>query len=454
MTPRPATVAGQGWAAAALLAVVVVAGSVSFHAVFTPLGVTVLAAAVAVLGVAVTRGAAAVPPARWAVAAAVGVAALAQLAKPPTMNLEGGTWLLPAGVVAALLGTAAAAVLLLPAVAGGLRRRRVVAGAALAAFAGAGLLVVRGSPRPLIDVWAILQGATLAAAHGGNPYDMTFTGVPPGQVDDCFNYLPATFLVPVASRLLLGDVRYAQLLVLVAGVAALLWWAGRSARGSVAPALAVLAGVLPGVLYDVQQAWNETVLVGALVGAGVALAARRPAWAVAGLALALATKQHTVLLLPLWALWPAFGTRRTVIAGGLAGAVVLPWLLADPSRFWHCTVGFFLDLPARPDSLSLWRLLPGPLGAVTLLTGVGVAYVLVLRTVPRTPGGLLVASGLVLAVFALLNKQSFLNQWLMAAQLVVAGLALVATEVPAPVRSAAGPRSPTGPEASALRADQ
>jgi len=357
-------------------------------------------------------------------------------------------------VVAALLGTAAAAVLLLPAVAGGLRRRRVVTGAALAALAGAGLLVVRGSPRPLIDVWAILQGATLAAAHGGNPYDMTFTGVPPGQVDDCFNYLPATFLVPVASRLLLGDVRYAQLLVLVAGVAALLWWAGRSVRGSVAPSLAVLAGVLPGVLYDVQQAWNETVLVGALVGAGVALAARRPAWAVAGLALALATKQHTVLLLPLWALWPAFGTRRTVLAGGLAGAVVLPWLLADPSRFWHCTVGFFLDLPARPDSLSLWRLLPGPLGAVTLLTGVGVAYVLVLRTVPRTPGGLLVASGLVLAVFALLNKQSFLNQWLMAAQLVIAGLALVATEVPAPVRSAAGPRSPTGPEASALRADQ
>jgi hypothetical protein len=33
---------------------------------------------------------------------------------------------------------------------------------------------------------------------------------------------------------------------------------------------------------------------------------------------------------------------------------------------------------------------------------------------------------LVLAAFDLANKQSFLNQWLLAAQLVVAGLALVA----------------------------
>ena len=57
---------------------------------------------------------------------------------------------------------------------------------------------------------------------------------------------------------------------------------------------------------------------------------------------------------------------------------------------------------------------------------VAAAYVLVLRGVARTPAGLLLGSGLVLACFALANKQSFLNQWLLAAQLVVAGLTLAA----------------------------
>jgi hypothetical protein len=133
-----------------------------------------------------------------------------------------------------------------------------------------------------------------------------------------------------------------------------------------------------------------------------------------------------VLLLPLWALWPAFGPRRAVAAAAGAGAVTLPWFLADPGRFWHCVVDFFVDLPARDDSLSVWLLVPGPLRTVTVLALVAVAYVVVLRGAPRTPGGLLLGCGLVLAAFALANKQSFLNQWLLAGQLVVAGLALVA----------------------------
>ena len=61
-----------------------------------------------------------------------------------------------------------------------------------------------------------------------------------------------------------------------------------------------------------------------------------------------------------------------------------------------------------------------------MLALVAVAYVLVLRAMPRTPGGLLLGCGLILAAFALANKQSFLNQWLLASQLVVAGIALAA----------------------------
>jgi hypothetical protein len=301
--------------------------------------------------------------------------------------------------------------------------------------------VVAGA-KPVIDVWPILQGAARGLVDGRNPYDMVFAGVPAGQVNDCFNYLPGTFLVPLPGRLLFGDVRYAEAAVLLAGVAALVWLAARSGRPGAVP-LAVLAGTLPGSLYDVQQAWNETIVFGALAAAGVLLAVRRPWWAAACFAVALCTKQHVVLLLPLWALWPAFGLRRAVGAAAGAAAVTLPFFLWNPGRFWHCVVEFFVDLPARTDSLSVWQWVPGPLATATVLLLVVAAYALVLRGVPRTPGGLLLGSGLVLAAFDLANKQSFLNQWLLAAQLVVAGLALTAATV-RPVREVPLPAAPPG----------
>ncbi|HVQ90697.1 MAG TPA: hypothetical protein VMU51_06645 [Mycobacteriales bacterium] len=479
----PAVRAGD----AALLSVVVIAGSVTRHAVYTTVGVAILVLAVLALAGAVRHGLG--PPSPLGVLLAVGLAGLAQVLKPPYMNVDGRTWALRGGVYLCLAGTGLAGALLLPRLAG--RQRVALTGAGLAAVAGSYLLVIRGSARPLIDVWAILQGASLGVVHGHNPYEMVFANVPPGQVDNCFNYLPATFLVGVPTRLLFGDVRYAEAAVLGAGVVALAWWtlratgrpapaaAGQPDRGrrpaehrgpaggeggpaggesrpaggesgpaggegepaggwpqraGVAPALAVLLGVLPGALYDTQQAWNETILAGALVTGAVLLAAGRSgaAWAaVACLALALCTKQHVVLLLPLWALWPAFGVRRAVAAAAGAAAVGLPWVLADFSRFKHCVLDFFVDLPARPDSLSIWHLLPGPLATPAVLALTAGAYALALRRLPRTPGGLLVGCGLVLAGFDLANKQSFLNQWLLVAQLVVAGLALLAADRPA-----------------------
>jgi len=423
--------AGSRAADAALVAAVVVAGSVSRHAVYTGYGVAILVGSVAVLAAAVWRAAGAEGPSRAGVLVALAGAVFAQVIKPPYMNVEAGTWLLRAGVWVCLGSTVLAAALLLDAVGSVPRRRVAVAGLGLVGVLSAYLLVARGSTRPLIDVWAILQGASLGVVHGQNPYDMVFASVPRGQVNDVFNYLPATFLLPVPSRLLLGDVRYAEAAMLAAGVGALAWWTLRwPVRPATGPALALLVGVLPGALYDVQQAWNETILAGALIAAAVLLAAGRAGWAAVCLALALATKQHIVLLLPLWACWRTFGWRRAAAAAAGAAAVALPWAVADFDRFRYGVLDFFVDLPARPDSLSLWHLLPSPLRAVTLLALTAAAYVLALGRLPRTPAGLLVGSALVLAAFDLANKQSFLNQWLLAAQLVVAGLALAGSGQP------------------------
>lgn len=424
--------AGSRPADAALLLAVLIAGSVSRHAVYNPVGLVILVVAVAGLAAAVWLGAGRGGPSRLGVLVALAGALVAQVIKPPYMNVDHRTWALRAGIYVAMAATVLAVVPLL-------RRSAAVAVSAATTLGVTGVgygLVIAGG-QPLIDVWPILQGAAKGVVEGRNPYEMTFTGVPPGQVDDCFNYLPGTFLVPLPGRLLAGDVRYAEAAVLLAGVAALVWYAVRQ-RSATATALAGLAGVLPGSLYDVQQAWNETVVFGSLAAAGVLVAVRKPWWAAAALAVALCTKQHVVLLLPLWALWPAFGPRRALGAAAGAAAVTLPWFLADPGRFWHCVVDFFLDLPAREDSLSIWQLIPDPLRTVAVLALVAVAYVLVLRGLPRTPGALLLGCGLVLAAFALANKQSFLNQWLLAAQLVVAGLTLVAAST-RPVREVSLP---------------
>lgn len=413
-----AAVRTRTWAPdTALIVAVLIAGSVSRHAVYTPFGVALLTACVLALAVAAWSGAVRAAPSRTAILIALGLALLAQVLKPPYMNVEDRTWALRAAVLVAMAVTVATAALLFA------RSRALAAGLTVATGVAYALVVAGG--KPLIDVWPILQGAARGIVDGRNPYEMTFVGVPPGQVDDCFNYLPGTFLVPLPGRLLLGDVRYAEGAVLLAGVAALVWFAVRSGRRDAVP-LALLAGILPGSLYDVQQAWNETVVFGALAGAGVLVAVKKPWWAAACLAVALCTKQHVVLLLPLWALWPAFGWKRAVGAAAGAGAVTLPFLVWNFERFWHCVIEFFLDLPAREDSLSLWQLIPDPLRTVAVLALVAAAYVLVLRGLPRTPAALLLGSGLVLAAFALANKQSFLNQWLLAAQLVVAGLTLAA----------------------------
>lgn len=408
---------------AALLAAVLIAGPVERHAVYTALGLVLLVAGVGLLGGALLAGAARRAPSPFWVAVAVLATGWFELVKPPWMNVQ-STWLLPLG--AWLAGAATLAVLAVLAVPE--RLRWPVAAATLATTFAAYLYVVRGSVKALIDVWVILQGASLGAAHGANPYQMTFGDVPPGQVNDCFNYLPVTFLAPLPTRLLFGDVRYAEAAVLFAGVAALAWRARRTAGLP----LALLVGLIPGSLYEVQQAWNEALLAGLLIGAALLADRRRDWWAVACVALALATKQHIVLLVPLLLWW--IGLRKTIVTALAGGALCLPWYLWDRARFTHCTVDFFLDLPARPDSLSLWHWLPGGTGTPLLLLAGLAAYALAVTRLPRDGAGLLLGWAAILAAWDLVNKQSFLNQWLLVAQLAVAGLALAAANATSETR--------------------
>jgi hypothetical protein len=398
-----------------LIAGAAIAGSVTTQATYTQAGAALLIALVLIVSVGLVRGGTALRPHRWAIAVAYLVCIVVQAVKPPLDNVHGNT-VLRVAVGFGIAATVVAAATLL-------RARAAVVVAAVALIGVSYALVVAGGS-PIIDVWVILQQSSLAVVHGMNPYVLHFSGVPPGQTSGCFNYLPATFLLPIPGRLI-GDVRWVEAASMLAAVIVLaVRVRGTARRDPRWIALALLLGVLPGALYDVQQAWNETLLLGALVIAAVLIDAGRGWWAVLPLAVGLATKQHLVLLLPLFWMWPGVGPRRTIAAVGGAAAITAPWLLLNYGRFQTCTVDFFLHIAPRGTSLSVWHWIPSAVHVPVLLVALLVGYVIVFARAPRTAGGLLIAGAVVFAFFDLVNKQTFLNQWLFVAQLIVAGLAL------------------------------
>lgn len=292
--------------------------------------------------------------------------------------------------------------------------------------------VVPGSLRPRIDVWVLLQNAAEGFLSGRNPYTLAFPDAPRGQTTECFTYLPGSFLLGAPGRLA-GDVRWAELAVLLVGWLALVVAVRRRASGRAdaisqmpplltAPvlALATFALVMPATVRVVQQSWTDSLLVGLVLLAVALVVGDHSTWAMLPLAVALATKQHVVLLLPLVLIW--WGWRRCLLVIAGAAVICAPWLLAAPARMWTCGVTFFLELPATHDSISFWRFLPGPTRLPVVLVLTAAAIWLCWRRLPRTPAGFLLGAATINAAFDLANKQSYLNQWWFVAQLVLAAV--------------------------------
>ncbi|HEX2298755.1 MAG TPA: hypothetical protein VHH34_09590, partial [Pseudonocardiaceae bacterium] len=415
-----------------LLGSVALVGETAIQAVYTPdvLARLTLLAGVALAGL-VLGGACGRPPA-WAIvlSALLGVRALA--VAPPLNDVAlsnvvldpGGGGRLLTGVLVVAAVTAVPALLPLLQV---LHTKQVAAVALTVAAAGYALVILGAIP--MIDVWALLQGAGHGLMQGRNPYELAFPAAPPGQTDHCFTYLPATALLTTPG-VWFGDARWAELALLIGAGTLLVWHLQR--RGGARVGLAVLVVVLPGTVYLVQQSWTETLVLPALVATAVLTDRGRTGWAAVAFGVALATKQHVVLLVPVLLLC-RFRLRDLTVAAGTAAALTLPWLAANPARFVECTADFFLSAEAPRTSLSWWLHLPEPFRLPLLGAALLAGYLLAWRYCPRNGGGFLVGAAAVFTTFGLVNKQTFLNQWWLVAALVVAGLALAGQSPPAPV---------------------
>lgn len=307
---------------------------------------------------------------------------------------------------------------------------------ALATLAGIAMIIA--APRPHIDVWYLLQDSTRGLAEGRNMYHQTWpesTGL-----YAVYPYLPITSVLLAPFRWLFGDVRYG--LLLAALLASL---ATRRLAGAAVPALLPLLILLaPKSTFALQQSWTEPLLVAALAGMVLAMHNGRTRWAVAAFALALATKQHMVLLIPLAMWWPAFGLRRTAAAAGIAAALVAPWVIADPVAFFHDAVYANLALEVQTRSLGLPSLLVRH-GVSTsflfTLAALVAAYSLIRRRRLVAHGsGFALAGALVFWTLDLTNKQAFFNHYTLPMALIV--IAIVAATADRPVSVAGQPSVP------------
>jgi hypothetical protein len=349
-----------------------------------------------------------------AAVAAVVVGSAALLRVERHMHAGTSVW-----IIQAFFGLAAvaAALTLLPRVG----RSRLALALPLAVVAATGMTTVALVDDPDIDVWYLLQQSSDGLLRPENMYEQG-PWVRSDGLQDVYPYLPLTTVLLAPARWVAGDVRYA----LLAACLVTVLLARRLAPGHPPPAfLPLLLVVSPKWPFLVDQSWTEPLLVLLLVCAMLALARKRPLYTVLALAVALACKQHIVLLLPVFAAWPTFGWRRTVTSGALAAAMVLPWWLASPAAFWHDAVEANLSLGVLRHALSVpslldrWDVTAGFCLLLLLLAG---AYVLVLLRCPRTVPGLALAAAFVTLTLDLANTQSFFNHYMLPLGLLVVAL--------------------------------
>ena len=407
---RPATLLLVAWA-------LVGTATTMGNGAYLPHAVALLIVGLALIGAAVTRMTGSRPPASGP-AAAPGLLAAAVAALLLAFVFEPGIYARGSLLTPSRELTLAAAGLALVAVLAGDRLAWACAGLAVAASSAASVLMVKASPSPRIDVWFILTNGAQDVVRRVDMYRDCWPGNTDRLTDCVYPYLPMTSVAQVPFRYL-GDIRYSYVVALLVCVAAMLGLAGRRAL----PVAALLL-VSPKLTFLVEQSWTEPLLLAGVATFVWAAASGRRTTAVLALAFALACKQHVLLVLPLAALWPAFGWRRTAASLGVAGLVTAPWFLADPRAFLADAWDFNLHLPPRGDSLSLFTTatrhgLTLPFSVVGIVTLAALAVALLV--LPRTAAGFSLGAAFVQYVFDLSNKQSFFNHWWL-----VSGLLLLA----------------------------
>lgn len=306
----------------------------------------------------------------------------------------------------------------------------------LAVFALMGIVVLRASPKPWIDVWYLQQGAADALSRGYDPYSVAYPNIyghmanisyPPELLVNgrlvSFCYPPLVVLADLPARLILGDIRYATLALMIFSA----WAIARLVKGPEGELAALFVLFSPRTFFVLEQSWIEP-LVLAMFALTALLVARGKGPVALGVALGLllASKQYSpYLALPLFLTFPReHRLKALLVAAGVCAAVLLPFAVWDFKGFWRGLVTWHFLLSSRDDALSLmaWfhrHVSPlSPPGPVVPLLGLGVLLVCFRKqlTIPQA----IAAAAAAFLVVVVAYKQAFCNYYWLSAGLLCA----------------------------------
>jgi hypothetical protein len=287
---------------------------------------------------------------------------------------------------------------------------------------------IASQPIPRADVWHFQQTGTTALLRGENPYGNLYRNVYEPDTsfygpEVCVNgwltcgcpYPPLSLIATLPGRML-GDIRWSHVVCLELA-AILLALAAPRPFGFWAAAMLTL---MPRSLLVIKVGWTEPLVILLLI-ATLYCAIRSPRWLWLAIGLLLASKQYTVLMIPLIVthlMRPAgwrHAMRPLVASATVALVVTLPMALWDWHAFASSVVLMQFRQPFRIDALSFTAMLAQMTG---MRIGVGLAFIAAgaatiwaMRRVPRTPAGFAASTALIFALFFAFNKQAFCNYY-------------------------------------------
>ncbi len=332
----------------------------------------------------------------------------------------------------------AVAVVFLRATATGVRSRVVLLGVVIGLALRIGMIVA--SPSPRIDVFTQFQESADHLLHGLNPY-VTAVSDPYlgkksfGYTVTGYSYPPASLYPQTASYFLFGDIRYAYVAFEAVAIAALYALAAPTRRGA-AGLLVLLFLFHPRGLFEIEQAWNEPLLVGA-AAVFLWLAATRPAsrWLPVAFGFFLSLKQYLVFFALLF-LAPRARWRLLPVVTAVIAVTWLPFLLWDAAAAIDNGLLFQFSTPFRVDGLTFSTLLYRWFGWMpTKWVAIGVGAVVASVTAAKFRDGStaswLYASLLTTLAVFLTGSQAFCNYYYFLGSLILFLLALRLREAPA-----------------------
>lgn len=309
----------------------------------------------------------------------------------------------------------------------------------LALCAVVGIVFLATSPRPNIDVWFFLDSALKHLLSLENPYTYSYENIySPEQGliyygPDVLNaegrirsyFYPPMSLPWLIPGYFLGDIRWSHLAAML-GTAAFGIFLVRHYKLPWTASLIALTPVLhPKALFALEQAWIEPFQ--AVSGASFAwfLVKKKKIPAIICLGLFLATKQHSIIVLPALFLGSLLSFKELGLACIIPVLSFVPFLVLNPTAFIDGLIWVLENHPFRADALNLtaaiWRTFGVQIPAVIGII-LSIALPLSCRNVIRGRLGatLITAAGSYL-LFFLFAKQAFFNYYWLALNLLVIG---------------------------------